>query len=104
MFNALKHSLSPRGKAQVDAEPVGPVELRMADRKDVFADAVLNTSIGEKKQGIVLDMSQCGARLRFVTADSVSEGVQVEIPRLRLKRRARVRWKTRTDLGIEFID
>lgn len=104
MFGGLKDKVFGRADQPVEAEPEAPCELRNAEREDVFADIILQTTSGLKKQGIVLDLSQCGARLRFVAADCMTEKVRVEIPRLRMKRIARVRWQTRTDLGVEFID
>ncbi len=104
MFKALKKSLSKPVTEPVNNGVETPPELRLGDREDVFADAMIRTTIGQKKQGVVLDVSHCGARLRLVSADSLTERVQLEIPRLQLKRLARVRWRTRTDVGLEYID
>ena len=103
MFNPFK-SGSSKNPAPAEPESQDPVDLRMAERQDVFADILLKTSSGLKKTGIILDMSDCGARLRFVSADCMTEQVLVQVPRMRLKRVGRVRWKTRTDVGVEFID
>jgi len=104
MFKALKKSLTKSG-VQPEADSAdAPSDLRLGKREDVFADAVIRTTIGQKKQGVVLDVSHCGARLRVVSAESLTERVQIEIPRLQLKRTARVRWRTRTDIGLEYID
>ncbi len=103
MFNPFKNG-SAKTQEPAETESQDPVDLRMAERKDVFADILLKTSAGLKKTGIILDLSDCGARLRFVSADCMSEQVLVQVPRLRLKRVGRVRWKTRTDVGVEFID
>jgi len=103
MLNALKNSITGKRDPQPET-PETPEDLRMAMRDDVFADVIVATGIGQKKQGIALDVSHCGARLRFVSTDSLTENIVLEVPRLRLKRRGRVRWKTRTDVGIEYID
>lgn len=93
-------------KSQAQATPidVAPKDLRLAHRTDTFADATIRTPEGQAKKGVVLDISPCGARLRFVATESLGENISVRIPRLQLQRKARIRWATRTDIGVEFTD
>ena len=96
-----------RGKTPVDTVEVEPemVERRRAERQNVYADAVAMSNKGRVlKKGIALDLSSDGTRLRFENGDSLLDGMVVNIARYGIKRRARMRWRTRTDVGVEFLD
>ncbi|MEM6534858.1 MAG: PilZ domain-containing protein [Pseudomonadota bacterium] len=103
MFGGLKKKSGKKAAAQAVDVPELPTELRFSPRRNVFADLSLQTSNGQDMKGVVLDVSQCGARLRFVAADCMTERVRIDIPRLKIKKSARVRWRTRTDIGVEFL-
>lgn len=80
-------------------------ERRGTERRDVYADAVAISNNGRfLKKGIALDLSANGSRLRFENGDSLVDGMVVSIARYGIKRPARMRWRTRTDVGIEFIE
>ena len=80
-------------------------DRRRADRRDVYADVVAMSSNGRfLKRGIALDLSHDGTRLRFENGDSLLDGMVVNIARYGIKRRAIMRWRTRTDVGLEFIE
>ncbi|GAB5456833.1 MAG: hypothetical protein Hens2KO_30620 [Henriciella sp.] len=82
-----------------------PVERRASERNDTYADAVALSHKGRfLKKGIALDLSANGSRLRFENGDSLNDGMVVSIARYGIKRRARLRWRTRTDVGVEFLD
>ena len=55
-------------------------------------------------KGIALDLSRDGTRIRFQNSDSLLDGMVVNISRYGIKRKARMCWRTRTDVGIEFLD
>jgi len=80
-------------------------ERRAAERENTYADVVAVSGMGhQRKQGIVLDLSAKGARLRFMNGDSLIDGMVIKIPRYGITRAAATRWRTRTDIGIEFLD
>ena len=80
-------------------------DRRDTDRRNVYADAVAISNNGRfLKKGIALDLSANGSRLRFENGDSLVDGMVVSIARYGIKRPARMRWRTRTDVGIEFIE
>ena len=80
-------------------------ERRNAERSDVYADVIAMSNAGRYlKKGIALDLSPTGTRLRFENGDSLLDGMVVKISRYGIKRKARMRWRTRTDVGIEFLD
>jgi hypothetical protein len=81
------------------------VERRRAERSDVYADVVATSNAGRYlKKGIALDLSPTGSRVRFENGDSLLDGMVINISRYGIKRKARMRWRTRTDIGIEFLD
>lgn len=81
------------------------VERRRSERRDVYADVVTMSDGGRfLKKGIALDLSRDGTRVRFQNSDSLLDGMIVSISRYGIKRRARMRWRTRTDVGVEFLD
>lgn len=96
-----------RNKGQGDTVEVAtePVERRASERRDTYADAVALSDTGHfLKKGIALDLSANGSRLRFENGDNLNRGLVVSIARYGIKRRARLRWRTRTDIGVEFLD
>lgn len=98
LFKSKKQVIDP------DPEPE-MVERRRSERSNVFADAVAISNHGHHtKKGVALDLSPDGSRIRFENGDSLVDGMEVKIARYGIKRRARMRWRTRTDVGIEFLD
>lgn len=96
-----------RGKDPVDTAEVEPetVERRRSERRDVYADVVAMSNAGRfVKKGVALDLSRDGTRVRFQNSDSLLDGMIVNISRYGIKRKARMRWRTRTDVGVEFLD
>lgn len=96
-----------RGEKPADTSEVAPetVERRRAERSGVFADVVTMTDGGRfLKNGVALDLSPNGTRIRFENGDSLLDGMVVKIARYGIKRKARMCWRTRTDVGIEFLD
>ncbi|MEM7327749.1 MAG: PilZ domain-containing protein [Pseudomonadota bacterium] len=102
MFGWLNRGKSPEETTEVEPEVV---ERRRSERQDVYADVVAMSNAGRVlKQGIALDLSRDGTRVRFQNSDSLVEGMVVSISRYGIKRKARMRWRTRTDVGVEFLD
>ena len=102
MFGWLRRADKPADISEVEPETA---ERRSADRSDVYADVVAMSNAGRYlKKGIALDLSPTGSRLRFENGDSLLDGMVINISRYGIKRKARMRWRTRTDVGIEFLD
>ena len=102
MFRWLNRGKNPEETTEVEPEQV---ERRNSDRRDVYADVVAMSNAGRfLKKGIALDLSRDGTRVRFQNSDSLLDGMVVSISRYGIKRKARMRWRTRTDVGVEFLD
>lgn len=97
-----------RKKKNVEESDTSELEWqdrRDTERRNVYADAVAISNNGRfLKKGIALDLSANGSRLRFENGDSLVDGMVVSIARYGIKRPARMRWRTRTDVGVEFIE
>lgn len=102
MLGWLKRAKRPEDTPEVET---APAERRLSDRRNVYADVVAMTGSGRfLKKGIALDLSHDGTRLRFENGDSLLDGMVVSIARYGIKRRGIMRWRTRTDVGIEFLE
>jgi len=102
VFGLFKRAEDP--EIEVVEEPE-MIERRSAQRNDTYADVVAVSNSGRfLKRGIALDLSANGARLRFENGDSLLDGMVVKISRYGVKRRGRMRWRTKTDVGVEFIN
>lgn len=102
MFGWFRRGKDPVDTAEVEAEMV---ERRRSERRDVYADVVAMSNAGRfVKKGVALDLSRDGTRVRFQNSDSLLDGMVLNISRYGIKRKARMRWRTRTDVGVEFLD
>lgn len=102
MFGWFGRGKNPANTDEVEADSV---DRRRSERHDVYADVVASSNTGRfEKRGVALDLSRDGTRIRFQNSDSLADGMTVSISRYGIKRKARMRWRTRTDVGIEFLD
>ena len=103
MFNWLKKQDDSVLEAAPQAAEMP--ERRAATRENTYADVVaMSETGGYKRRGIVLDLSDTGARVRLEAGDTLVDGMTVKIPRYGIARKAETRWKTRMDVGLEFVD
>jgi hypothetical protein len=107
---------SPRQKIKVDLNraegssasvPI-PVlrpqtEKRKGERKGVWCVCSLYSEDGATWEGIILDVSMSGARIRRRTRGTLPRIVKIKASRIGLNRFARVVWQTTFDAGLEFI-
>ncbi|MEM1086333.1 MAG: PilZ domain-containing protein [Pseudomonadota bacterium] len=77
---------------------------RREEREAVYAEAILLSRSGVEKRGILMDLSEHGGRMRFVSADGLLPGDMVKVRALLKSFRGIgvVRWKDKTDIGIQF--
>ena len=104
MFSWLKRQTQPAdaNEAETDQEPASK---RGNDRQNAYAEAKVTTLHGMEKRGVILNLSDVGAKIRFVSADGLvkDDTISISIPRHNLKCRAIVQWKDKTDIGLRFI-
>lgn len=77
---------------------------RRYKRKDAWA--VCRVHLGEDafREGIILDLSDGGARVRFRSRGSLPAYVRLSCSRLGVNREAYVVWQDVFDAGLQFVD
>ncbi len=78
-------------------------EKRRGDRKGVWCVCSVYSEDGAVWEGIILDVSKSGARIRRRTRGTLPRIVKIKASRIGLNRFARVVWQTSFDAGLEFI-
>ena len=76
---------------------------RRAIRKGVWCVCAVSFEGGELREGIILDISKTGARIRFRSRGTMPPMVRIKATRIGLNRFARVVWQTAFDAGLEFV-
>lgn len=76
---------------------------RRAKRDTTYAQCSLTSDHGYTISGIIIDLSDTGARVRFRHHYRLNRFVTVKAGRLRLKRRAEVVWQFGSDAGLKFV-
>lgn len=78
-------------------------ENRRAQRKGVWCVCSVFSQAGAVREGIILDVSETGARIRFRNRGTLPPIVKLKASRIGLNRFSRVVWQTGFDAGLEFI-
>lgn len=79
-------------------------DRRDVHRKDVYADAIVLSHEGTcVNDAILLDISESGARLRFSNNAEIDGPLWIKIRRFRIELEATPVWRSRTDVGVEFV-
>ncbi|MCR9271011.1 MAG: PilZ domain-containing protein [Henriciella sp.] len=104
--NKVKVDLD-RAKSSSSSAPI-PVlrptaENRRGPRKGLWCVCSVFSEAGEVREGIILDVSKTGARIRFRSRGSLPRVVKIKASRIGLNRYARVVWQSTFDAGLEFI-
>lgn len=96
-------SKTPEAPAPEEEEIDPPME-RESVRENAYAEAIVQTQHGQEKRGVLIDVSETGARIRFVSADGVMPGdtIRIIVSLKRIKRVGTIRWKDKTDIGVRF--
>lgn len=76
---------------------------RRGDRKDLWCICSVETKGGEVREGVIVDISNSGARIRFRSRGMLPRVVRIKASRIGLKRFARVIWQSAFDAGLEFV-
>jgi len=88
---------------RVAQEETGEPEQNLrAGRSNSFMEVIVVTGHGYKRQGVAIDVSKTGARLRFHTSESMTSPVQIKIPKLKMDCAADVVWHKGVDVGVRF--
>lgn len=95
---------NPVEDESLDEDLLEELVPRRAEREAVYAEATLISRSGVEKRGILMDMSETGVRMRFVSSDGLLPGDMVKVKAILKSFRGigTVRWKDKTDIGIEI--
>jgi len=75
------------------------------ERAATWADCEISwDGSGGGEQGILMDISESGARVRFAHRGVMPKRVRIAVPRLGLKRLAEVVRVDETDVGLRFLN
>lgn len=89
--------------ARLSPEPSDePKQLFRAERLNAFMEVYVITEFGYKRQGVALDVSDTGARLRFHTSESMPPRIRLKIPKMKIDCAADVVWHKGIDVGVRF--
>lgn len=75
-----------------------------ADRTQTWAVCYIVDPQGDRVEGIMIDYSSSGARIRFRHRTAFSGRVRLQSPKLRLDRLAEIVRNEVYDIGVRFID
>ena len=78
-------------------------DKRRGARKGIWCVCTIYYEGGATREGIILDVSKTGARVRFRTRGTLPRLVKIKASRIGLNRFARVVWQSTFDAGLEFI-
>lgn len=105
--NLQRVSGEPAPETDVSPKPTPilrpSVNNRRGPRKDLWCVCTIETKGGEVREGVIVDISKTGARVRFRTRGLLPSVVRVKASRIGLKRYAKVVWQSTFDAGIEFV-
>ena len=91
-----------------EAQPsaVSPVQSKhpRAPRAETWAVVTAKFQTGEIREGVVVNLSKTGARIRFHTRSAVPGKMIIKCPRYRIHRPARLVWQAGFDIGVQFFD
>lgn len=78
-------------------------KMKRAERKPAWCVCTVSARNVALREGVILNVSKTGARVRFSQRGALPETVILKAGRLGLHRRARVVWQDVFDVGLEFV-
>lgn len=72
-------------------------------RKDMWCVCTVETKGGEVREGVIMDVSKSGARVRFRSKCRLPNVVRIKASRIGLRRFAQIVWRQGFDIGIKFL-
>lgn len=108
VMGLLSALFGKKKSTRLDIERVAEPELEepkqtlRAGRENSFMEVQVITGHGYKRQGVAIDVSNTGARLRFHTSESMQSPIRLKIPKLKMDCSADVVWHKGVDVGVRF--
>lgn len=76
---------------------------RNLQRTETWQRCILVGDMGQRLDGILLDYSQSGGRVRFRTHQSLPQSFTLSVPTLGINHRVRTVWQSHGDAGLAFV-
>ncbi|MEM6412005.1 MAG: PilZ domain-containing protein [Pseudomonadota bacterium] len=76
---------------------------RSYPRMEIWQRCVIINDEGHRLDGIILDYSQSGSRVRFRTHQSLPPEMILNVPTMGINHRVRTVWQSQGDAGLAFI-
>ena len=79
-------------------------ESRAEIRRPVFLNATIYLPHGVRMNCVALDISPLGARVRVIRTEPLAPVIEVSIHREVVRQRARIAWRDKGDIGLEYLN
>ena len=79
-------------------------ENRAEIRRPVFLNATIFLPHGVQMNCVALDVSPLGARVRVIRTEPLASEIKVSIHREVIRQRARIVWRDKGDIGLEYLN
>jgi hypothetical protein len=83
--------------------PATTPQKRRAERDDAYVECLVSTGGRHAEKGVIVDISETGARIRFNHRSTLPETVRLKALRLKLDRPAQVIWRDFNEVGLKFL-
>lgn len=102
---ALKGEAAPADPEQMTdpGEDTRLAQMRKHRRKPIYSDARLSCPDGRTIDCMILDFSEGGAKVRFITTMQLPEKLKIVSKRPTLDTLARVAWQNGSTAGLQFL-
>lgn len=105
MFGKKKSKLQiSTDRIQSAIKQAVPAKRPRSERESTWAECELSWFGTSGVDGILMDLSETGARVRFVHRSAIPRRVRLVAPRLKVDREAEVVRRDDSDVGLRFID
>ncbi len=103
MFNFFRKRHKEEEEFDVSNDNALKAYIQRDDRENSYKEASVTFPSGYTIRGIVVDHSEGGVRMRFQNMEALPEIVDLNVPALNIKTKARVAWNDTIDYGLEFL-
>lgn len=76
---------------------------RAHPRTETWQRCIIVSDEGQRIDGILLDYSQSGSRVRFRTHQSLPHSMTLNVPTIGINHRVRTVWQSHGDAGLAFV-
>ncbi len=83
--------------------PAKTPQKRRAGRDDTYVECLVSTGGHHTERGVIVDISETGARVRFSHRSTLPSTVRIKALRLQLDRPAKVVWQDFNEVGLKFL-